>query len=720
VHASAHTPEIAFGLTSRRLESPGSTGFAGWDALRQPDTLGIALFHAREPRLAAADPAFSTLVGAVPGSLNGLLVSELEFAHPFAASPEVWRRHVLNVSKVDHVRWPTWLLPADGPALRAVMRLRLQNIEGARYLLAELTELKRPSIRRQDDPRSTSLDELPFAACRIAADGSLIASNAAAMAFLECEFDLRNKAYSLALPRQVLSAEREPLATDDVPWFRAIRDGRTQNAGAFGMTRSDGSLAWVLVCVAPDKAPPDSATYDSAAFDRAAFDRAAPGQAGCETAALDPQSVVPGFAVRNTSSALITLFDVTAAKEASDALLEADRKLRRTISSVTNLQDQLARSEHMASLGLMAAGVAHEINNPLSYILSNLSFAAGRAIDQESRLALREAMEGAGRVRDIVRDLKTLSRMETEDDLKPVDVRNAVDAALKLAFDEVRNRARIQRHFSEVPCVLGDETRLVQVMLNLVTNAAQSIPSGAPEDNQITVEVKLAETAGEVVIVVIDTGAGISEAHLPKVFEPFFTTKPAGEGTGLGLSICHRLIHAMGGRIHVSSEEGRGSRFSVFLSIAASDPELEAPHSEHAASSARRLRLLIVDDEVLVARAVRRMFDKEFRVEIALNGHAALEKLANTDYDVVLCDLMMPGITGLDVYRQVRSENEPLARRFVFATGGLFSQELSDNIKRLSNMIVEKPFDPEELRRVIKAAVPEPRSGTSPVPTVQR
>jgi signal transduction histidine kinase/ActR/RegA family two-component response regulator len=661
--------------------------------------------------------------------MTGMLAAEIELTHPFAASPETWRRHVENVSQVGHVRWPTWLLPVDGPALRAIMRLRLHTFAGAKYLLAEVTELRRPSIRRQDDPRSTSLDELPFAACRIAADGSLIASNAAAMAFLDCEFDPRHKTYSLALPRQLLSAEREPLAPEDVPWFRAIREGKTQNAGAFGMTRSDGSLAWVLVCVAPDKAPPESATYDSAAFDAvtcngAMWEGAACEEVASETPALDYQTPssseattsVAGFAAGGAGSALITLLDVTAAKEASDALREADRKLRRTISSVTNLQDQLARSEHMASLGLMAAGVAHEINNPLSYILSNLSFAAGRAIDQESRLALREAMEGAGRVRDIVRDLKTLSRMDAEEDLKPVDVRNAVDAALKLAFDEVRNRARIQRHFSEVPRVLGDETRLVQVMLNLVTNAAQSIASGAPEDNQITVEVKLAETAGEVAIVVIDTGAGISEAHLPKVFEPFFTTKPAGEGTGLGLSICHRLIHAMGGRIHVSSEEGRGSRFSVFLSIAKRDEDIEAPHSEHAKSSARRLRLLIVDDEVLVARAVRRMFDKEFRVEIALNGHAALEKLASTDYDVVLCDLMMPGITGLDVYRQVRSENEPLARRFVFATGGLFSQELSDNIKRLSNMIVEKPFDPEELRRVIKAAVPEPRSPTSPVP----
>jgi signal transduction histidine kinase/ActR/RegA family two-component response regulator len=659
--------------------------------------LAIALWDADQPRVAAADPLLATLLGRAPGSLDGRPAHEVEYCHPFASSPEAWRRHVRNVRKVDDVRWSTWLLPREGPALRAVTCLRVQAIGGRQYLTSELIELESAPATPYGDPRLTNLDELPSGACRIGRDGSLLGHNALSLAFLTCEFDARRKAYALSLPRHLLSAEREPLGPEELPWFRAMRDHTIQSSTPLGLTRPDGRLAWILVCVAPDSAAREVRLAQSGA----------------------PESATPvsGLAARVPGSALITFLDVTAEKEASDGLREADRKLRRTISSVTNLQDQLARSEHMASLGLMAAGVAHEINNPLSYILSNLSFAAGRAIDQESRLALREALEGAGRVRDIVRDLKTLSRMESEEDLKPVDVRNAVDAALKLAFDEVRHRARIQRHFNEVPRVLGDETRLVQVMLNLVTNAAQSIATGAPEDNQITVEVKMAETAAEVEIVVIDTGAGISEAHLPKVFEPFFTTKPVGEGTGLGLSICHRLIHAMGGRIHVSSEEGKGSRFSVILCVATTAHELQAPHSELAPSSLRGLRLLIVDDDVLVARAVRRMFDKEFRVEIALDGSSALAKLAEADYDVVLCDVMMPGISGLDVYRQVRTNNEGLARRFVFATGGLFSQELSDNVKRLSNMIVEKPFDPEELRRVIKAAIAQPRSVASPVAT---
>jgi len=644
----------------------------GWDALQQPGAIGVGLWETDRPRLLTADARLCRLLGRAPGGLDGVAASEIELNHPFAWSNEAWRRHLRTVQHFGRVEWPTWLLPSGSPPLRAVLRVGSVHIDGTEYLLSELIELAARGADEHIDPRLVSLDDLPYGVCRVTPEAGVIASNARATAFLDCTFDARQKRYRPVLPAQLLSAEREPLEAGASPWWRALREGTAPPPTTLGLKRPDGTLAWALVSVA-----------------------------------IDPN------ASGRLRSLLVTFVDVTSTKEQSDALSDADRKLRRTISSVTNLQDQLARSEHMASLGLMAAGVAHEINNPLSYILSNLSFAAERAIDQESRLALREALEGAGRVRDIVRDLKTLSRMESEEDLKPVDARNAVDAALKLSFDDVRHRARVQRHFSEVPPVLGNETRLVQVMLNLVTNAAQSIAPGSPDENQITVEVKLAETEGEVEVIVADTGVGISEDHLPKVFEPFFTTKPAGEGTGLGLSICHRLIHAMGGRIQVTSEEGHGSRFSVFLSIAPNKLDADAPLSEAAPGTNRRLRLLVVDDEVLVARAVRRVFDKEFRVDVALDGQVALEKLRKADYDVVLCDVMMPGISGLDVYRQVRSENEPLARRFVFATGGLFSQELSDNVKRLSNMIIEKPFDPAELRRVILAAVPAPRSDAS-------
>jgi signal transduction histidine kinase/ActR/RegA family two-component response regulator len=649
---------------SRQLKTHAVAWHGALKALPRDDTPSAAWIDAREPRIVTCDPGWCAALGYEAGWLDGRPLAELELAHPFVSSALAWQAHVRNVRQVEFVEWSTWLIMRQGATAPAALRLRVERIDDCEYLAAELLGMVPPVLPDLKDALAAGLDHIPTAACRVARDGSLVSSNATARPFLEFGFDARTGVYVPELPRLFLSEDCEPLAPEDLPWQRAMRNGRAEAGTTLGLARPDGSLSWVLVCVAPEF---------------------------CAESA-------------SSESAVLTLIDVTGSKEASLALQDADRKLRRTISSVSILQDQLARSEHMASLGLMAAGVAHEINNPLSYILSNLSFAAERAIDHESRAALREALEGAGRVRDIVRDLKTLSRMETERNLTAVDPRNCVDTALKLAFDEVRPHAKVQRHFNEVPQVLGDERRLVQILLNLFTNAAQSIAPGAPDDNQISVEVKLADTKTEVEIVVTDTGAGISEAHLPKVFEPFFTTKPAGQGTGLGLSICHRLTHAMGGRIQVSSEEGKGSRFSVFLSAATSPRQPDVPLSEPVHAIPRGRRLLIIDDEMLVARAVRRLFDNEFRIDIAVDGRSALEKLKATEYDVVLCDLVMPDISGLDVYRQVRIENEALARRFIFATGGLFSQELSESVKRLSNKIIEKPFDPEQLHRLIVTA----------------
>jgi signal transduction histidine kinase len=414
-------------------------------------------------------------------------------------------------------------------------------------------------------------------------------------------------------------------------------------------------------------------------------------------------SVAPDFRPESKlpSSVLLTLTDVTSGKLASDALRDADHTLRRTISSVSSLQDQLARSEHMASLGLMAAGVAHEINNPLSYILSNLSFAAERAIDQESRLALREALEGAGRVRDIVRDLKTLSRMDSEDELKPLDVRNAVDAALKLAFDEVRHRAKIQRHFSEVPQVLGDETRLVQVMLNLVTNAAQSIAPGAPDNNQISVEVKLADSGEEVEIIVSDTGMGISRTHLPKVFEPFFTTKPAGRGTGLGLSQVYGFARQSGGTASVDSRPGKGSSVSLYLPRAAACAGAATP--EAPAASADRgpaLSVLVAEDDAQVAELVEAMLrDLGHDVQLAENADAALAALrTGAAFDLLLTDLIMPGDkSGVDLAREAVALRPDLP---VILSSG-YTGDVLTAAEATAWPLLLKPYGPEQLARAI-------------------
>ncbi|AEI67482.1 ATP-binding protein [Corallococcus macrosporus] len=238
------------------------------------------------------------------------------------------------------------------------------------------------------------------------------------------------------------------------------------------------------------------------------------------------------------------------------------------------MQAQLVVSDRLAAVGTLAAGVAHEINNPLAFVLSNLSFLTGElhALTRElpsGRVAeleevLRDATDGAHRVRQIVRDLRTFSRGDDEV-ATAVNVQAVLESAITLARSELKQRAQIVRDYREVPLVEGNEGRFGQVFLNLLINAAQAIPPGQPERHEVRLSL---ETAGDrVIIEVRDTGMGMPPAVRARIFDPFFTTKPVGEGTGLGLSICHGIVTGFGGDISVESEEGRGSTFRVSLPV---------------------------------------------------------------------------------------------------------------------------------------------------------
>jgi len=259
---------------------------------------------------------------------------------------------------------------------------------------------------------------------------------------------------------------------------------------------------------------------------------------------------------------VVTFLDIAERKRAEDALRKS--------------QAQLRMADRLATVGTLSAGVAHEINNPLAYTLANLSFvrdALARVPDSlpgvdvaELRASAAEASEGAERVRRIVRDMKTLSRMDDER-IGVVDVEAALDASVNMAIHELRHRAQLVKDYGRVPPVRCNEGRLVQVFLNLVVNAAQAITGNAPDRN----EVRLATCVdghGRVAVEISDTGMGIPEEVLPRIFDPFFTTKPVGVGTGLGLSICHSMIAAMGGEIEVASKVGVGTRFLVVLPAA--------------------------------------------------------------------------------------------------------------------------------------------------------
>jgi signal transduction histidine kinase len=231
------------------------------------------------------------------------------------------------------------------------------------------------------------------------------------------------------------------------------------------------------------------------------------------------------------------------------------------------MQANLERAERLASLGTLAAGVAHEINNPLAYVLTNLEYALSRLAEagapREDLEALAEARDGAARVRDVVRGLRAFSRPGAGR-RGPADAGAELQAALRLASNEIRRRARLETSLQPVPWVVAGDHELGQVFVNLLLNAAQAIPEGHAGENVIRVEAGT-DAAGWARIVVQDSGQGIPPEVQRRIFEPFFTTKPQGTGTGLGLAIAHSIVVAAGGRIEVESEVGRGATFRVLL-----------------------------------------------------------------------------------------------------------------------------------------------------------
>jgi CheY-like chemotaxis protein len=375
------------------------------------------------------------------------------------------------------------------------------------------------------------------------------------------------------------------------------------------------------------------------------------------------------------------------------------------VSERRRLEAQLLLADRLASVGTLAAGVAHEINNPLAFVLANLDVSLEalreRGGPEEVLRALEDAREGGTRVSEIVRDLRTFAR-DRGGARARVDVRRTVQSSVNLALPEIRRRARLELDLAEVPPVLGAEHRLGQVFLNLLVNAAQAIPEGGVDRNRIRVATRAA--SDRVLVEVTDTGAGIPPEVLPRIFDPFFTTKPVGVGTGLGLAIVHTIVTDLGGEIRVRSAPGQGTTFEVELPAApAPAGSRVAPPPEPA--QVRIGRILIVDDEPLVARAVARVLSPPHEVIAAGSGADALARIAGGDrgFDLVLCDLMMPGMSGMDLHERLRTVAPELARRVVFLTGGAAHPDARAFLERARRPFVEKPFDPPALRRVVSS-----------------
>lgn len=385
-------------------------------------------------------------------------------------------------------------------------------------------------------------------------------------------------------------------------------------------------------------------------------------------------------------------------------------------SNPPGMEATRAEVERMASLGTLAAGVAHEINNPLAYVLGSLDIGLRELNDLQTLMregsneeltllagalsAFDNAREGAERVRHIVRDLMEFSRAGAAPSAS-ANVEAVLDATLRVVWNEIRHRARLVKSYAGVSRVSGDEARLGQVFLNLIMNAAQAI-EGDPAANEIRISTR--KEHGSAVIEVSDTGTGIESEHLGRIFDPFFTTKGRSTGTGLGLSICHGIVTGLGGEISVFSAMNRGTSFKVVLPFAPEESAarravVEAPPESEAGPS----RILIIDDEPLLGQTLHYAFKGRHDVVVSTSGREALSRLEkDARFDLVLCDLMMPDVSGSAVYEEVKRSYPALVRCFVFMTGGAFTDRARDFLAKHPGIQLEKPFNIDDIERLLR------------------
>lgn len=384
----------------------------------------------------------------------------------------------------------------------------------------------------------------------------------------------------------------------------------------------------------------------------------------------------------------------------------------REVTERDAMHARLVQAERLAGIGLLASGVVHEINNPLTYVLLHLQYLhkeLPRAAFDPQRIAklmhhLEEASHGASRVQNIVKDLRSFSRSDGETML-PVNLHRVIEAASAMAQPELAGVMLVK----QVPVGVyarGIAPKMEQVVLNLLTNAAHALDA-APEPRDITVQVH-AVASGRVLMTIRDTGPGIPDELKEKVFDPFFTTKPRGKGTGLGLPICRSIIDSFGGRIWFSDGPNGGAQVNIEL-VATSAPaepvhdaSIPAPSSSSSRPQASKARVLIIDDERPVATMLARFLESTYDVTLATLPEEALRLLSECRFDVILCDVMMPGMSGIELYKFVQERDPGSEQRMVFMTGGGLHPEVYAFLRDAERPKLEKPFDIQELKRVLQ------------------
>lgn len=390
----------------------------------------------------------------------------------------------------------------------------------------------------------------------------------------------------------------------------------------------------------------------------------------------------------------------------------------RDVTENLKMRKQLEVADRLASLGTMAAGAAHELNNPLAVVVSNAGFIAEEMQRSDATLykpvikeALADLQSAASRMSRIVSDLRSFSRPVEPTD-SAADLVRCVESAICLTAHQFNHRASVLTKFGQTPRVNVDEGRLEQVLVNLLINAAHAIDPGDMARNTVLLATDT-DGKGDAIIEVGDTGKGMPADVVEHIFDPFFTTKPPGVGTGLGLSICHGIIQSMGGAIMSRSEPGKGTTFRITLPRAIELPAAAAGVPIPAIEATVSGRVLVIDDEDMLRRAMERILvDAGHEVSGTASARVALETIkSGAVLDVILCDLMMPDMTGMEFFEQLLSVNPVLARKVIFVSGGATTAQVGAFLASVANEKIDKPFRSALLREAIQRVLKE--QGTS-------
>ena len=387
----------------------------------------------------------------------------------------------------------------------------------------------------------------------------------------------------------------------------------------------------------------------------------------------------------------------------------------RDVTERRRVEDELGRqqaariqSEKLADMGTLLAGVAHELNNPLTVVSGYSSILRQTLGDGPARERLDRIASAAERCVRIVRNFLALARQHPPERQK-VDANRVVREAVELLAYPLRvDNVEVQLELAEdLPTLWADPHQLHQVVVNLITNAHQAM-HGSAAPRRLTLRTRFKAADSRVSIEVIDTGGGIPPEVLGRIFEPFFTTKPVGQGTGLGLPLCLGIVEGHGGTLRVDSQVGEGTTLTVELPVVAA-PAGEATPAVPAHRALPPGRVLVVDDEPDVAGVLVDLLRAEHQqVDAATDGRAALEKIEAAAYDLILCDVRMPGLDGPELYRALRLLHPELLPRFVFLTGDTLNPESREFVQQTGAPCISKPFDFDEVYRVIGRAL-QPR-----------